>query len=144
MQELEDQAMVAAGEAGNSEQVYARFIRELWEAETKRRVALIAQFFNKPWPKREDEWLELIFLICARFEAQGFQSGLAGAPKKWSAAANRRLFADVMSVVAKQKRPSDRAAVKYIFDHPPKFLDRYSKYTFNTLHRQIPTCEVGI
>jgi hypothetical protein len=136
IQKLEHDAIEAAGEAGNSEQLYTQYLRKFWETEAKRRVALIAQFFNKPWPQSEEGWLEIVFLNCSGFEAPGFQSGLPGAPEKWTRAANRRLFADVMSVVAKQKMPSERAAVKSIFDHPSKFLDRYSKYTFLTLHRQ--------
>jgi hypothetical protein len=41
-----------------------------------------------------------------------------------------------MSVVAKQKRPSEYAAVKHIVSKPTKFLNRYSKYKVDTLHRQ--------
>ena len=89
MQQLEDQAMETAGDAGNADQLYTQCLRELWEAETKRRVTLVAKFFGKPWPQGEGEWLELIFLICAGFEAPGFQSGLAGASKKMGQLAER-------------------------------------------------------
>jgi hypothetical protein len=78
MYKLEHAAMEAAGEAGNAEQLYTRILSELWEAETKRSVTLIAQFFNKAWPQSEGEWLRLIFLICKAFEAPGFQSKRPG------------------------------------------------------------------
>jgi hypothetical protein len=137
MQKLEHQAMEEAGEASNAEELYKIIIRELWEAETKQRVARIAQFFNEPWPQREDEWLELIFLICAGFEAPGFQSGRPGAPKKWGGWQNARLFADVMSYATRTGH-SELAAVKDIVKRPDKYLNRYSKYIKKpkTLHRQ--------
>ena len=138
MQQLEDQAHEVADETGQQEHVYTTHLRELWEAETRRRVALIAQFFGKPWPQGEVDWLELVFQLCVACEAPGFTEQIrpAGAPKSWSNLQNRQLFADVMSVIAKQKRPSANAAVKYIVDKPTKFLNRYSKYKVKTLHRQ--------
>jgi len=66
----------------------------------------------------------------------GFQSRGPGAREKWDDLANQMLFADVMSVVVKQKRPSEHAAVKHIVSKPTKFLNRYSKYKFQTLYRQ--------
>jgi hypothetical protein len=131
MRELEDQAIEAAGELDNSEHLYTRFLRELWKAKTKQRVALIVQFFNKPWPQNEDGWLELIFLICARFEAPGFRSGQPGARKKWGGGQNARLFADVMSVTNRKKIKA-YPAVKYITANSEEFLNRYSKYQGET------------
>jgi len=131
VQELEDQATEAAGDAGNAEQLYTQYLRKLREAETKRRVALIARFFGKPWPQSEDEWLELILLICAGFEAPGFQSGLPGAPKKWGSLQNARLFADVMSIATKRKLKA-YPAVQYLTENPEEFLNRYSEYEGKT------------
>jgi hypothetical protein len=135
MKQLEHQANEVAWETRQPEQ-YNHSLRELWEKETRQRVALIAQFFDEPWPQSEEDWLELIFLICTTFEAPGFQSRRLGAHEKWDDVANARLFADVMSVVVKQERPSEHEAVKRIVSNPTKFLNRYSKYKFLTLHRQ--------
>jgi hypothetical protein len=131
MQQLMDQADKVAWETGQPEEVYKHHLRKLWESQTKRRVALIAQFFGKTWPQSEDEWLELIFLICAGFEAPGFQSGLAGAPKKWGSLQNARLFADVMSITTKRKLKA-YPAVKYLTENPEEFLNRYSQYKGKT------------
>jgi hypothetical protein len=139
MEELKRQAEEAFDNPAQQE-VYDLELAERWEAETKRRVALIAEFFNEPWPNSEMGWLRLIFLICAAFEAPGFQSRRPGASKKWDRLANLKLFADVMSVVAKLKIPSEYAAVKHIVTNPAKFLNRYSKYKdkvgVTTLYRQ--------
>jgi hypothetical protein len=139
MQQLEDQAHEVADETGQQEQVYTSHLRELWEAETRRRVALIAQFFGKPWPQGEIDWLELVFQLCVACEAPGFTEQIrpAGAPKRWSNLQNRRLFADVMSVVTETKL-SAYAAVRHLTSNPNKFLNRYVKYTGKpkTLHRQ--------
>src|SRR6476660_3704714 len=87
VQDVEDEAREAAEKTGNPEELYTRYLRESWVAENKRRVAVIAQFFNEPWPQSENDWLELIYLICTSFEAPGFQSGLPGASKEWTLAA---------------------------------------------------------
>jgi hypothetical protein len=138
MKQLRDQADEVAWDTGQPEEVYELELRALWEAETRRRVSLLARFFVEQWPESEIKWLELIFLICEACEAPGFKEQLraAGAPRLWSAYYNRQLFADVMSVVAKQRRPSESAAVKHIVKNPTKFLNRYSKYKVTTLHRQ--------
>jgi hypothetical protein len=137
MQELEQQAWEETEQqSSDPDMAYPHFLRKRWEAETKRRVALIAQFFDEPWPQSENDWLELIFIICTTFEAPGFQSGLPGASKKWHWQASEGLFADVMSVVVKHKRLSEYAAVKHIISNPSKFLNRYSKYKLKTLHRR--------
>jgi hypothetical protein len=138
MQQLKDDADQLAMQAGRSD-VYTRYLRELWEEETKRRVALIAQFFGRQWPQKEIEWLALIFQICKSCEAPGFkeQGRAAGAPEKWDFTKNRCLYADVMFVVAKTRR-SELAAIKHIAENPTNFLNRYAEYAKKpkTLHRQ--------
>jgi hypothetical protein len=140
LQKMYDQAREAAADIGDPEHEdfeIKKDVRRLALAETKKRVALLANFFGLKWPGSEDGWLQLIFKICAGCEAPGFKVArkIAGAPKKWYIR-NTGLFADVMSVVAKQKRPSEHAAVKHIVDNPTKFLNRYRKYKVKTLHRQ--------
>jgi len=135
MQQLEDQAMEAAAGAGNAEQLYTQCLRELWEAETKRRVSLTVQCFDRQWPKSETDWLELSFLLCRTFNAPGFQLRGGGAPQVWDRLKNRQLFADVMYVVT-EKRLKKHAAVWHIARNPKKFLGRYANYPGGTLYRQ--------
>jgi hypothetical protein len=108
-----------------------------WETATKQRVELIAEFFGGPWPQSETDWLALIFEICKYHKVPGFRIQLksAGADEKWSAAEKQMLFDDVMSVVVKQRRRSEFAAVKYIVENPVKF-PKYSNYKVETLHRR--------
>jgi hypothetical protein len=42
-----------------------RDVRRLALAEIRRRVELLAHFFDLKWPENEDGWLELIFEACA-------------------------------------------------------------------------------
>jgi hypothetical protein len=102
-----DQAGEAAADIddlGHQDSEINKHVRRLALAEIKGRVALLANFFKLEWPESEDGWLELIFEACARCEAPGFKvARKAGAPKKWSLR-NQWLFADVMSVVANQKK----------------------------------------
>ena len=40
------------------------YATKLREAETRRRVALLAKFLGRPWPESEVDWLRLIFKVC--------------------------------------------------------------------------------
>jgi hypothetical protein len=113
------------------------YAKKLHEVETRRRVALLAKFFGRPWPQSEVDWLRLIFKVCTYFEVPGFRiRKKAGAPEKWGAVQNRQLFADVMSYVTKTGK-SENAAIQHIIKNPKKFLNRYDKVKQSTtLHRQ--------
>ena len=82
-------------------------------------------------------------MVCARFEVPGFKlQRKAGAPVKWGWK-NQRLFADVMSVVAKMSIPSESEAVRRIFGDPEKFLNRYSSVKkWKTLLRQFQRAKI--
>lgn len=105
-------------------------------AQFRRRLQLMAQYLNKPWPKNADEWENLLTAICLEYEIPGFKvSGRgAGAKLEWPSWKYIELILDVELLKQKNTKRSDLAACKYIAEHPEKYHNRYPR-NVNTLHR---------
>jgi hypothetical protein len=105
-------------------------------AEFRRRLALTAQYLDRPWPQNADEWENLITAICLKYEVPGFKVSVRGAGAKlgWPFWKYIELTLDVELLKKKNRKWSDLAACKYIAEHAEKYNNRYPK-NVNTLHR---------
>jgi hypothetical protein len=104
--------------------------------EIRRRLVLMAQYLDRPWPQNADEWENLLTAICLKYEVPGFKVSVRGAGAKlgWPSWKYIELRLDVRLLKQKNRKWSDLAACKYIAGHPEKYNNRYPK-NVNTLHR---------
>jgi hypothetical protein len=101
--------------------------------ETKRRLLLMADWLDEPWPDKEFEWLRFLFSLLVHFRVPGFTfKRKAGASVKWNRKRESELVRDVTSLIRRRGMTAHSACV-YIVGHPKQFDNRYGQ-DYKTLY----------
>jgi len=103
--------------------------------ETKRRLIMMADYLEQPWPTSERDWLRFLFAICTTFSVPGFISRRkGGAPRKWTDKRYRRLLEEVAQLRRTRTSMTEHGACVHIAKNPKRYLNLFSENP-KTLYR---------
>jgi hypothetical protein len=103
--------------------------------ETKRRLLMMADYLEEPWPTSERDWLRFVYAICETFHVPGFISlRKGGAPRKWNEKKYLRLFEEVAQLRRTNTSLSEHGACVFIAKNSQRYLNLFPENA-KTLHR---------